>query len=118
MDFRRYTINQLSKLTGTSKHLLYSWVHKGFLVPTQISGNRQKFSLDAFLTAEKLALKEKEREKLNQFLYEPQPNQKIPDNFIDYLFKQIKQSPSLKAKSNHGNKGRETLYVKQNKEVL
>lgn len=104
MDFRRYTINQLAQLTNTSKHLLYDWVRRGLLVPTQISGNRKKFSLEAFFEAERRALKEIQKRELQRFLTSPRTNEPIPDSFFDELFSQIK-APLKAPNKGKANKG-------------
>ncbi|QLH52785.1 MAG: hypothetical protein CH6_0107 [Candidatus Kapaibacterium sp.] len=101
MDYHRYTINQLSRLTGTSKHLLYDWVRRGLLVPTQISGNRKKFSIEAFLEAERLALEEVQKKELDRFLSSPRPNERIPESFFDSLLN-LNKAP-LKATHHNGN---------------
>lgn len=54
MDHRRFNISQLAIETNTSRTLLSEWVKNGYLVPTQIVGNRMKFSIEAFERAEKL----------------------------------------------------------------
>ncbi|QLH54005.1 MAG: hypothetical protein CH6_2547 [Candidatus Kapaibacterium sp.] len=106
MDYRRYTINELARETKTSKHLLYDWVRRGLLVPTQISGTRKKFSIDAFLEAERKALKELQQKELERFVTSPRPNEKIPEAFYDNLLKEIQKETPLKAsrrgKTNNG----------------
>lgn len=106
MDFRRYTINELARETKTSKHLLYDWVRRGLLVPTQISGTRRKFSIDAFLEAERKALKEFQQKELECFVTSPRPNERIPEAFYDNLLKEIQKETPLKAsekgKTNNG----------------
>ncbi len=114
MDFRRYTINQLSRLTGTSRHLLRDWVRRGLLVPTQISGNRKKFSLDAFFEAERLALEEAQKEKLARFVSSPRPYERIPDSFFDSLLKFDKPLTSGKAR----RQSTKTFFKTKNREVL
>lgn len=68
MDYRRLNITQLAVETKTTKPVLYDWIKKGFLKPTQISGGRRKYSINAFLEAEALALKESQTLSINEFL--------------------------------------------------
>ena len=89
MDYRRYTINELARLTNTSKHLLYDWVRRGYLVPTQISGTRKKYSIDAFLRAEKLAREAASKSIAEAFVRKPTRNGRIPDEFFDNIERYI-----------------------------
>lgn len=85
MDYRRFTIPELAKVTRTSRHVLYEWVRKGYLVPTQYSGMRRKFSLEAFEKAEQLAKKEVQQKIVQKFITTPNKNQRIPTEFFDNL---------------------------------
>ncbi|ROL55818.1 MerR family transcriptional regulator [Bacteroidetes/Chlorobi group bacterium Naka2016] len=114
MDFRRYTINQLSRLTGTSRHLLRDWVRRGLLVPTQISGNRKKFSFEAFLEAERLALDEAQKSEYAHFVPSLRPYERIPDAFFDSLLNFNKSQSSGKAK----RKSTKKYLSNKNKEDL
>lgn len=58
MDYRRFNIAQLSKETNTCRTTLHEWIRNGWLEHVQIVGSRKKYSIDAFLKAEKLALEE------------------------------------------------------------
>lgn len=81
MDYGRYTISELSRLTNTSRTLIHAWKSKGYLKPTQITGTRAKYSLQAFLEAEKLALKNGKTTKQNEH------TSFMTDAFIDKLLK-------------------------------
>lgn len=124
MNYRRYTVNELARETKTSKHLIYDWIRRGLLVPTQISGSRKKFSIDAFLEAERRALKEFQQRELEQFITSPRPNEKIPEDFYDNLLKEIQKETPLKAfhkeKTNNGvtNNACYTHLSHKNKEIL
>jgi len=54
-DYRRYTIAELQRLTGTSRQALTMWAAKGWLIPTQTVGARRKFSIEAFYRAEQIS---------------------------------------------------------------
>lgn len=83
MDYRRLNITQLSKETNTNINLLYDWQKKGYLTPTQISGNRKKFSINAFLEAEKKALNEQTKVRVGKISIKP--NGLIPDEYFDNI---------------------------------
>lgn len=80
MDYRRLNIAELAIETNTPRCTLHQWINSGYLIPTQISGNRKKFSLDAFLKAEKEALKSK-KIKYDRFT----SGGRIPDDFFDNI---------------------------------
>ena len=75
MDYRRFNISQLSRETNTSRQLLHSWKRKGYLKPTQIVGTMEKYSIDAFLKAEKLH-NENIKKELIQYADTLQPKRK------------------------------------------
>lgn len=75
MDYRRFNISQLSRETNTSRQLLHSWKRKGYLKPTQIVGTMEKYSIDAFLKAEKLH-NENIKKELIQYADSIQPKQR------------------------------------------
>jgi hypothetical protein len=58
MDYKRYNISQLSRLTNTHRLLLYEWIRKGYLIPSHYAGQRPKYTYEAYCKAEKLALEE------------------------------------------------------------
>ena len=83
MSFERYNISQLSRLTKTNPKTLQTWIKKGFLKPTQIAGNRKKYSIDAFLNAEKKALKNTQVEMIRNMKFGT--GDRIPDEFYDNI---------------------------------
>lgn len=105
MEYFRYSISELARKTKTRREILSGWVKKGYLTPTQIVGARFKFSMDAFLKAEQLALKdamldrsierkevlrtiEKKRRKMTSYLPNfdmPPVGAKVPDSWFDNL---------------------------------
>lgn len=78
MNFERYNLSQLSRITKTNPRTLYEWIHKGYLKPCQIAGTRRKYSIQNFLDAEKNALQGKLQIMKNGIM-------KIPDEFFDNL---------------------------------
>lgn len=83
MDYKRYTIKELSEATNTSKYILRSWIQKGFLLPVQKAGIRNKYSIDSFLSAEKLSLKEFSEIKSNKH------NEILDKNFYNIIFSKV-----------------------------
>lgn len=83
MDYKRYTIKELSEATNTSKYILRSWVQKGFLQPVQKAGIRNKYSIDSFLSAEKLSIQEFSKIKTKN------NNEVLDKNFYNLIFSKV-----------------------------
>ena len=66
MEYQRLNITQLAKKFRTDKSAIREWIRKGYLKPVQILGNQKKFTVDGFLSAELLALEEKQAMVENQ----------------------------------------------------
>ncbi len=113
MDYRRYTIPQLARETNTSLHTLYEWVRKGFLVPTQLSGQRKKFSIEAFLIAEQRAKQHYSQRRNKQT---KSPIAKIPPSFFDSLLKNDTNSHPLMQHRNGGYSFSNTSKTKLRRE--
>lgn len=84
MDYRRLNISQLSREFKTRRALIQEWIRKGYLIPCQIHGNQKKFTIEAFLKAEKTALIEAEKVAVQEYV-------KAADNF--------KKNPVKKSRS-------------------
>lgn len=90
MNYERYNLSQLARVTKTNARTLYEWIRLGYLKPCQIAGTRKKYSIENFLAAEKLALQYSERLESKQF-FKAEEKKKIikrkiiPDNFFNHL---------------------------------
>jgi predicted site-specific integrase-resolvase len=80
MNFERYNLSQLSRITKTNPRTLYEWIRKGYLKPCHIAGTRKKYSIQNFLDAEKSSLQEK-----SKIVNNNHRTNKIPDEFFDNL---------------------------------